>query len=402
MSAAGKIRQAMEEVRANTSQLFTQIDNSDFCRQIHKDFSPVGWHLGHIGVTESYWILQQCQGEPSLSSFYDFFFTPTDNPKPNRGNLPPREEILCYLSATREKVFAFLAQTSFASDHRLLKDANIFRMLMQHEEQHNETILLILQMLAVERYDLSLAFPSAAIAGFLSSSLTRGDGEPLSQRNEMVLVPAGSFLLGSNDIAETLDNERPQYEVEVADFFIDRYPVINRDFLQFVDAGGYRTRPWWSPAGWKWREQNKVEHPLYWRQQPDGEWIEVGLAQADRLRPESPVMCVSWYEADAYARFAGKRLPTEAEWEKAAVSGVLRMSGRVWEWTATWFHPYPEFVAHPYAGYSVPYFDQQHRVLRGGSWATRPHVRRATFRNWYHPWVREIFAGLRCAKDSEP
>lgn len=401
MNTAEEIRQVMAETRAGTLRLFAQIDERDFRRQIHQDFSPAGWHLGHIGVTESYWILQRCNAEPSLSPFYDSFFTPTDNPKPNRVNLPPREEILPYLSEVRERVLTFLARTSFASGHELLRDANIFHMLIQHEEQHNETVLLILQMLAAERHDLSPAFPSPARAPLLSSPLAEEEGKPLGHRHEMVLVPAGSFFMGSNNTAETLDNERPRHGVEVADFFIDRCPVTNRDFLHFIDAGGYRTPGWWTPEGWKWCEQHRLEHPLYWRRRANGEWLEVGFRQTEKFPLESPVTCVSWYEADAYARFAGKRLPTEAEWEKAAAGGVLEMSGRVWEWTATWFHPYPGFAAHPYAGYSVPYFDRQHRVLRGGSWATRPHVRRATFRNWYHPWVREIFAGLRCAKSPE-
>jgi ergothioneine biosynthesis protein EgtB len=390
MTTTGAIRKTMEEVRAHTLRLLASINEADFFRQIHPDFSPIGWHLGHIGVTEAYWILQQCKGEASLSVSYDVFFSPTDNPKPNRVNLPSRAEILDYLLTVRERIFSFLAHANFASDHLLLQEANIFHMLIQHEEQHNETMLLIVRLLAAERYDAGIPH---------SHRLGLRESEPAVEKGEMVLVPAGPFLMGSNHRSITLDNERPQQVVEVGDYLIDRYPVTNLEFLQFVIAGGYDIPQWWSGTGWQWRERQQIQHPLYWRQQASGGWAEIGMEAVSPLALEQPVMCVSWYEADAYARFMGKRLPTETEWEKAAACEALAKIGCVWEWTTTWFQPYPGFAAHPYPGYSMPYFDNQHRILRGGSWATRPHVRRRTFRNWYHPWVREIFAGFRCAQD---
>jgi gamma-glutamyl hercynylcysteine S-oxide synthase len=393
MSTAIAIRQAMAETRENTLRLFANIDDADFRRQIHPDFSPVGWHLGHIGVTEGYWILQQCKGESSPSTFHDSFFTPTDNPKPNRIHLPGRDEILDYLATVRAHVFSFLAHAEFPADHPLLREANIFNMLLQHEEQHNETILLILRLLATERYD-------AGKSNFNQTELVVPEArKSLSDKDKMVQVPAGPFLMGSNHQGVTLDNERPQHSVEVNDFVIDRYPVSNREFLQFVIAGGYESPQWWSVEGWQWCTQQQILHPLSWRQPRTGEWIEISRDIVAPLALDRPVMGVSWYEADAYARYVGKQLPTEAEWEKAALSGILAMTGWVWEWTSTWFHPYPGFTAHPYQGYSIPYFDNQHRVLRGGSWATQSHVRRPTFRTWYHPWVREIFSGMRCIRD---
>ena len=396
------IRRAMEEARAHTLRLFADVDEADFRRQVHPDFSPVGWHLGHIGVTEAYWVLRQCKGEASPSAFYDAFFTPTDNPKPNRVNLPPRGEILDFLSGVREQVFSFLARAEFPADHPLLREANIFNMLLQHEEQHAETILVILHLLAAERYDAENQAPHGPRRGNYESPCYAPPPrarEPVPERGEAVLIPAGSFLMGSNDRGTTLDNERPRHMVKVGDFVIDRYPVNNREFLQFVATGGYHTPEWWGREGWQWRTREQVEHPLRWRRLPSGEWVEIGREAASPLAPERPVTGVSWYEADAYARFVGKRLPTEAEWEKAAVYEALALTGCAWEWTATWFRPYPGFAAHPYQGYSAPYFDNRHRVLRGGSWVTGPHVRRPTFRNWYAPWVREIFAGIRCAQN---
>lgn len=431
MSRVAIIRQYMEEARDQTLHLCARVNDTDFRRQIHREFSPIGWHLGHIGVAEAYWLLQQCKGEPTPSATYDRFFTPTDTPKPERVHLPARGEILSYLHAVRGRVLNFLTSADCDSDHPLLRDARIFNMLLQHEEQHQETMLLILRLLAAERYDSSLS----------PAQEERAISPP--SHNDMIVVPAGSFIMGSNDIARTLDNERPQHEVFVPAFLIDRHLVTNADFLSFVTSGGYHERSCWSAPGWQWREHNTVEHPLYWRKQRRGEWVEIGLLKTGPLQPHHPVQCVSWYEADAYARWIGKRLPTEEEWEKtaswdperqeqrsypwgesepdfhtcdcdASCEGTSRvgqrsagrspyggedMLGNAWEWTATWFQPYAGFAAFPYAGYSVPYFDRQHRVLRGGSWATRRHVLRATFRNWYQPGVREIFAGFRCAKN---
>lgn len=415
------------ESRRQTLGLFAKVSDADFRRQAHPDFSPVGWHLGHIGVTEGYWILQRCEGQARLSEEYERFFSPTENPKTNRINLPDRSDILTYLDAVRENMLAVLDRTDFPQSHPLLQQARIFRMLLQHEAQHQETITLVLQLLATGQE--RRGEPSRA-----------EEGNGLS--DEMVCVPAGPFLMGSNRLDETLDNERSQHEVDVGEFWLDRYPVTNAQFMRFVQDQGYHRRSWWSPEGWAWREKNAVEHPRYWRQQRGGGWGLVGLSRTQPLAPDHPVMGVSWYEAEAYARAMDKRLPTEAEWEKAAswdpvrgykraypwggarpdpqrcnsdarrdgtspvqhrpagasAYGCMDMQGNVWEWTATWFQPYPDFRAHPYDGYSMPYFDHHHRVLRGGSWATRSHVLRPTFRNWYHPWVREIFAGFRCAK----
>jgi ergothioneine biosynthesis protein EgtB len=429
------LRRQLEEVRERTLRLCTRVSDVDLCRQVHPDFSPLGWHLGHVGVTEAFWILQRCQEETSLSVAYDRLFTPTNTPKPERVHLPTRGEILTYLQAVREQVVAVLAGADFGSAHPLLKDARIFNMLLQHEEQHQETMLVILRLFAAERHDAS---PSPATEeGWEEREVTSGADE------DMVLVPDGSFHMGSDDIARTLDNERPQHEVFVPAFLIDRYPVTNVEFLRFIRADGYHERACWSSAGWQWRDRQAVEHPLYWRKAGRDAWVEIGLDQARPLALHHPVQCVSWYEAEAYARWAGKRLPIEEEWEKAAswggeraerrrypwgdaeptplicnfdartedttpvtqyptgrsLTGCFDLLGNVWEWTGTWFQPYDGFTAFPYEGYSVPYFDQQHRVLRGGSWATRRHVLRATFRNWYQPWVREIFAGFRCAKD---
>ena len=403
-------RQRMVETRAYTEALFAAIEPADFCRQVHAEFSPLGWHLGHIGVTEGFWVLQQCQPAASLSPAYDAVFSPLDNPKENRVNLPAAPEIFAYIDTVRARVFAFLERGDWPDSHPLLGEGRLLNMLLQHEEQHTETILLILNLLAARRLDAGdrAAFSAPAVP------CRRPAAQP--SRTTMVRIPAGAYRMGSDDSARTLDNERPARQVRLEEFWIDPTPVTNADFLAFMDDGGYRNSAWWSQPGWRWCVENQIAHPLHWRSgSSQGHWLEIDPFGVASLDPAQPVRCVSWYEAEAYARAVGKRLPTEAEWEKAAwwqaeqpaaaaqsdcLASRLNMLGGVWEWTRTCFHPYPGFQAFPYDGYSVPYFDQHHRVLRGGSWATRRHVLRATFRNWYHPGMRAVFAGFRCAKDA--
>lgn len=405
-------RQRMIEARTYTKSLFMAIEPEDFCRQAHAEFSPVGWHLGHIGVTEGFWILQQCQYAASLSPEYDVVFSPLDNPKENRVNLPIAPEIFAYLDEVRARVFAFLERGDWPDTHPLLGEGRLLNMLLQHEEQHTETILLILNLLAARRFDMGDG------VSFSASAVPRRSPPPRSDQTTMIRIPAGAYSMGSDDGAHTLDNERPAQQVWLEEFWIDPTPVTNADFLEFMDAGGYQNPAWWSREGWRWREEHYITHPLHWRSgNGQGRWLEIDPFGVAPLDPAQPVRCVSWYEAEAYACCVGKRLPTEAEWEKAVwwdaerqaaaaqsdpPESGLGLLGGVWEWTHTWFHPYPGFQAFPYDGYSVPYFDQHHRVLRGGSWVTRRHVLRPTFRNWYHPGMQAVFAGLRCAKDAAP
>jgi len=190
MTRVAMLRQQLEEAREQTLRLCAQVDEADFRRQIHREFSPLGWHLGHIGVTEAYWILRQCQGEPTLSAGYDRLFTPTDTPKPERVYLPARDEILAYLRTVRERVLSILAGVDFDSDHPLLRDARIFNMLLQHEEQHQETMLLILRLFTAERYDSSLLEQSVGTRDFPSPLMGEGQGEGVAlQGSPLPLAP---------------------------------------------------------------------------------------------------------------------------------------------------------------------------------------------------------------------
>jgi iron(II)-dependent oxidoreductase len=249
--------------------------------------------------------------------------------------------------------------------------------------------------------------------------------------------------MGTSDDAWALDNERPAHRVFVETFAIDTVPVSNADYAQFIADGGYQRRELWSARGWQHRTESGLEAPQFWTDDGGGNWWRHRFGVLEPVPPEEPVMHVCWFEAEAYARWAGKRLPTEAEWEKAArwhpadgrsrrfpwgdeepdatranlgqrhlepapvgsypagasPSGVRQLIGDVWEWTSSPFTGYPGFTAFPYREYSEVFFGGDYRVLRGGSFGTDPIACRGTFRNWDHPVRRQIFAGFRCARD---
>ncbi|MDX2228626.1 MAG: SUMF1/EgtB/PvdO family nonheme iron enzyme [Leptolyngbyaceae cyanobacterium bins.349] len=372
-----QLRQWLEQCRQTTLSLFSGIDHDTLCCQAHPDFSPIGWHLGHIAYTEGLWILEHLAGMSPQFPAYRRLFAADTLPKRDRVNLPTFADIQAYLDTIRTQVFAYLRTAPLAQQERL------WLWLLQHESQHSETIAIVLALQGKgadwAKSCTPQVVPTASSTHPLIPAPTTSPPPPPS----MIFIPAGSFNMG-NETAIALDNERPVHLVEVADYWIDQAPVSCGAYRQFMQAGGYHEPHWWSEAGWAWVQSSAVSQPLYWSAAADGD--------------QRPVCGVNWYEAEAYANYVGKRLPTEAEWEKAIQSDRrVAQSGIVWEWTNSWFMGYPHFTPYPYRGYSQAYFDHHHRVLRGGSWATQPWSLRPTFRNWYHPHVREIFAGFRCA-----
>ena len=401
------IAESLQSCRTETLALFTTVEDAIFCRQLHPEFSPVGWHLGHIAFTEAYWILEQLQGFEPIFSEYRQLFAADGLPKTERQKLPNFQIIEEYLQVVRDKVLDYLAIAPLEEQERL------WWWLIQHETQHQETIALLLQL---SRFQ-SGNFPKIARNPMRSTS---------GQSSAMITIPPGEFLMGC-DRVQAQDNERTTQKIYLDSYQIDTYPVTCSEYQCFIEKGGYDDPKHWSKEGWQWKQENLITQPLYWI--------------ASEEYSDHPVYGVSWYEAQAYAKFIGKRLPSEAEWEKAAswdethqqqrlypwgealpdinrcnygnqisqttpvthyaqnksAYGCQDMLGNVWEWTDSWFCPYPNFQSYPYPGYSQIYFDQQHRVLRGGSWATGTWGLRNSFRNWYHPWVRQILAGFRCA-----
>jgi iron(II)-dependent oxidoreductase len=326
-----------------------------------------------------------------LGELYDAI----EQPRKIRGELPilRADEVRPYMEGVRERTLEVLGEIELDPGDGLLADGFVYEMLLAHEYQHNETMLQLLQM--IESYDPVEVDRSPA-------------NEKVADGPEMVRVEGGAREIGAGAAGFAYDNERPRHRVEVEPFLIDRTPVTNDDYIAFMDETG-------------------AEPPMYWERDGEGGWVRNAMGRTEEVDPSLPVIHVSWNEADAFARWSGKRLPTEPEWEAAAAGasrdranldelsfgcapagayadssaecGAVQMLGDVWEWTSSDFTAYPGFSAFPYPEYSEVFFGDTYKVLRGGAWATRRDVIRTSFRNWDLPERRQIFAGIRCAKD---
>ncbi len=342
----------MDECRKETIGLFSQIEDSLCFVQAHPEFSPIGWHLGHIAYTESLWLLDEdCHQNLSVEN-PKAYFAVENLPKTNRVNLPPLDRILSYCAEVRKIVLENLENE---------KQNHLLAFLLQHESQHREIMTFILHMLGQEIVGIPSAIPQSTIG-------------------KTITIPAGNFLQGSNDFW-ALDNEKMPFTQYVESFTIDVHPITRGQFQLFLEAGGYDRQELWSIEGWAWRQQHpNIVSPRYW--------------YSPNLSDRHPVYGVSFYEAEAYAKFAHKRLPTETEWEKSY--NFMTDFNRVWQWTKTKFSSYNGFSYFPYKGYSASYFDDQHYVLKGRSWQSLKWTIRPSFRNWYLPHIRDIFVGIRC------
>jgi gamma-glutamyl hercynylcysteine S-oxide synthase len=479
----------LSEMRTRTLDLVAPLSDGQLMRQHSPLMSPIAWDLGHIACFEALWLLpadrrdgaepvpgsssdSESQPAPALDDkalLDDRLYDPLATPRARRAELP-----LPSVAAVRARMRDVRARVEDqAASTRTLSgpasppgpsiapaglDARIARhLVLQHEAQHQE---IILQAIALrEDIDYRPTFSELEPGAELPPA---GGLVPVDHE---ILVPAGTFVMGTHDRLWAYDNERPAHEVDVPAFRLDRSPVTNARFHAFMRDGGYARRSLWSEAGWSWVQQTHARAPLHWRRPPGepggpgqaraasssirgadedfpGGWEAVVFGSRVPLHPDAPVVHVSWFEADACARWMEARLPTEAEWEKAAAwdpargvsrpypwgdrawerrlanldqhrlepgvtgaypdgrstYGCLQMLGDVWEWTSTWFGGYPGFESFPYREYSEIFFGSAYRVLRGGSFATRAAVARTTFRNWDLPERRQIFAGFRCAR----
>ncbi len=424
------LAEKLAEARERTRLLLATVSDENLVAQHDPIMSPLIWDYGHIGNYEELWLLERTFGKGlsnrGLYDMYDASLHPREE-RPSL-NLLDRKDATFYLDAVREAALEELEGSDLDGDDPLLRDGFVYNMILQHEAQHNETMLQTLQLMRGRGYR-----PENLVELPTGGSATE----------EMVHIPGGPFIMGTEDRSVALDNERGVHEVDLPGFYIDATPVTNRAYLEFIEDGGYEKKELWEEEGWEWIKEEEISAPKHWYQKEPHDWWTERFGFDEPLRMGAPVVHVSWYEADAYARWAGKRLPTEAEWEKAAswdpvtetkrlypwgdapptqelanldqmafgtadvgaypegmsAYGCHQMIGDVWEWTATEFTGYPGFESFPYPEYSEVFFDDGYRVLRGGSWGTRPVAIRNTFRNWDLPIRRQLFCGFRCARD---
>jgi iron(II)-dependent oxidoreductase len=425
----------LREARARTLLLIAPLSDDDLRTQHDPLLSPLVWDLGHIAGFEELWLTRNLEGPIEFVEMPGLY-NPFEHPRRERGalRLPGRAEVLPHLAAIRERVLERLATTEFDPGSPLLRDGYVFRMVAQHEAQHNETMVQTMQLMRGGDYHPAERQEPPPVR---EHALARAGAS-----GAMVTIPAGTYAIGTDDRTAAYDNERPRHAVTLDSFKIDITPVTNGQYLQFIADGGYTRPELWSEAGRAWLDASRAQAPMYW-ELTGSQWLTRTMDRGGPVDNAHPVVHVTYHEAEAFARWAGKRLPTEFEWEVAATwdpatgapraypwgddaptaelanidhltfgtapvgayarnvspFGCYGMIGDVWEWTASDFRPYPGFEVFPYPEYSEVFFGADYKVLRGGAWATRAGVARSTFRNWDYPIRRQIFSGFRCAAD---
>ena len=422
---------ARDLIRARERTLrLVEFDDAELRRQYHPLMSPLVWDLAHIGQQEELWLLRDGNLDrpgmlaPEIDRLYDAFV----HSRASRVELPlmPPADARTYCATVRDKALDSLDALPDERDDGPGDPAFVFGLVISHENQHDETMLQALNL----RTGLPLLGPGSPLPTGRSG-----------MAGTSVLVPGGPFVLGVDTAGEphSLDNERPAHIVDVPSFRIGRVPVTNGEWRHFIDDGGYDERRWWSDRGWAYRQEAGLRAPQFWN--PDGTRSRFGHVEG--IPGDEPVQHVTFFEAEAYAAWAGARLPTEVEWEKAcawdpragtrrrfpwgasepteylanlggdalrpapvgaypagaSAYGAEQMLGDVWEWTTSPLRPWPDFTPMVYERYSQPFFDGDYKVLRGGSWAVAPNILRPSFRNWDHPIRRQIFSGVRLAWD---
>ncbi|MFQ5401337.1 MAG: selenoneine synthase SenA [Anaerolineae bacterium] len=429
---ARELAQALLDTRERELEVLSGLTHEQMFGSKMRIIEPPIWEMGHAGWFQERWILRYLDKADPIRTDADHLYDSFNIPNDERWDLafPSERETRAYLDEVLRRCIQRLDGRTLTEE-----EAYFYRLAINHEDMHSETMVHIRQTLAYPQPVIRRTRPAPPEIDL--------DFEPHD-----VAIPGGTYMLGATrDMPFVLDNEKWAHPIEIAPFRISATPVTVAQYQAFVDAGGYQAREYWSDEGWAWRKQARAEQPAYWRREADESWCIRWFDEYVPLRPYAPMVHVNFYEANAYCAWAGRRLPTEAEWELAASGepaadgrsftsvkrpfpwgdesitqartnldsaalgpvdvralpqgdsafGCRQMIGNVWEWTADTFDAYPGFEIDPYETYSAPSFGQQ-KVLRGGCWVTRSRVIRNTWRNFYTPDRNNIFAGFRtCA-----
>jgi iron(II)-dependent oxidoreductase len=420
--SAVELRSMLVEARQRTLDLASDLTARQLAVPELDIINPPIWEMGHAAWFQEKWVLRHLRGEASIHPHADAFWDSAAVSHHARWDLPvpSREATLQYMNDVLDRVLEKLPADAVSDE-----EAYFHWLAVMHEDMHGEAFTYTRQTLGYPPPPRWRAVETSDSTGF-----SGGDVEIQGGCYRLGALPGEKFVF---------DNEKWAHEVNLGPFAIARCAVTNEQFAGFVNDGGYRRRDWWGQEGWSWRETERAEHPVYWMPKEDGSWMYRVYDRVLPLPALHPVIHVNWYEAEAYCRWAGRRLPTEAEWELAAsgmeknaypwgaerpcerrahldacsfgcvpvteraagdsLSGCRQLIGNVWEWTATDFVPYPGFAVDPYKEYSQPWFGPERKVLRGGCWATRSRLIRNTWRNYFPKDRRDIFAGFRtCAR----
>ena len=434
---AGVLIEALRETRERTLELIGDLTGEQLMGPRLRIVNPLRWEIGHVAWFQEFWILRHLGGLPPIIANGDSLYDSARVAHDTRWDLPlpSRAETLAYVKEVLDRV-CDPADRRKRVPNGDYDESYFLHLALFHEQMHSEAITYTRQTLSYPRPRLGIPRGAARVLD--------ADAEVLGDAH----IPGGTFELGDSTGASfQFDNELQPHSVDVAPFSISKTAVSNGEFAAFVDDGGYKRRDLWSDEGWRWRESAAADCPVYWRRDTDGAWLRRDFDEWVPLETRAAVIHINWYEAGAFCRWAGRRLPTETEWELAASAepvvdggsisnrkrlypwgneaptpdranlnwhaigcldaralpasdsafGCRQMIGNSWEWTATDFCPYPGFRPGPYREYSEPWFGD-HKVLRGGCWATRSRMITNTYRNFYRPDRRDVWAGFRtCA-----
>jgi len=442
--ANAQLIEALSETRARTLELVRDLSDEQLIGPRLQIVNPLQWEIGHLAWFQEFWVLRHLGGQPPILTYGDELYDSARVAHDTRWDLPllGREKTLAYIQRVLDRVINQAGDDAGLTDSEGYNQDYFLNLVLLHEQMHDEAITYTRQ---------TLSYPAPAIAAMNKIRFAKQDAPLPQTKNSLTSdaeIPGGKFIQGSVcEKAFTFDNEQLAHEVEIAPFAISKTAVSNLEFQHFVEDSGYRRSDLWSAEGWHWRMSANADHPVYWQQESNGRWLRRNFDEWVALDERLPVIHINWHEANAYCHWANRRLPTEAEWEMAASAeptadsrglkalkrrypwgddpptseranldwramgctsvddlaagdsafGCRQMIGNVWEWTASDFKPYPGFVAGPYKEYSAPWFGD-HKVLRGGCWTTRSRLIHNTYRNFYTPDRRDVWAGFRtCA-----